>query len=325
MELSRRKFMQYCTLSAAAIGLDVFDLGLLEKALANPLGPTVIWLKGSACDGDSISLLNRISDSAPKTVAEVLTDAINLVYHTNLMTSAGDSAVAELRRVYDSGNYLLILEGGVPTAANGAACIVHSLHGQETTFQQVVQEMTARAIATVCVGTCAAFGGIPASGSNPTGVMGVSQLTGRPTINISGCPANPDWIVWAIVQLLTGRPVELDSDGRPSALYGRNLAEATTPALVHDKCPRNIYVNPNAPTAATSFSDCNGRCLIELGCRGPMTKSRCDGCWNVKATDPTNPPSELWRNWCIGANAPCQGCVEKTFPGPQSFFELYEG
>ena len=291
MELSRRKFIQYCSLSAAAIGLDVFDLGLLRKALANPLGPTVIWLKGSACDGDSISLLNRISDSAPKTVVEALTDNINLVYHANLMTSAGDSAVAELRRVYDSGNYVLVLEGGVPTAFGGAACIVYSLHGQETTYQQAVQEMTARALAMVCVGTCASFGGIPASGSNPTGVMGVSRLTGRRTINISGCPANPDWVVWAIVQLLTGsaRRRSMPMAG-PRRSMGRIWPGIHTSDRFMTTVPGTLLVNPTAPTAATSFSDCNGRCLIELGCRGPMTKSRCDGCWNIKATA-HNPPA----------------------------------
>jgi NiFe hydrogenase small subunit HydA len=325
MAISRRSFMKYCGLAAGALGLDSTGLGLLQKVLANPLAPSVIWLQGSACAGCSVSLLNRIADTGPATVTEVLTGAINLVYHTTLMVPAGDPAVAEMRRVYEGGNYVLVLEGGVPTAAGGAACIAHSLHGEEVTFQQAVQEMTARALATVCVGTCSSFGGIPASGSNPTGIVGVRQLTGRPTINISGCPANPDWVIWAVVQLLTGTPVDLDSDGRPTALYGTNLAGATAPATLHDKCPRNRDVNPNAPTAATSFDNCNGRCLLDLGCRGPVVKARCDGCWNTKATDPTNPPSERWRNWCVGANAPCQGCVEKTFPGPQSFFEYYEG
>jgi hydrogenase small subunit len=258
-------------------------------------------------------------------VAQVLTDSVNLIFHATLMTPAGDPAVAELKRVYDSGNYVLVLEGGVPTAFGGGPCIVYSFHGQETTYQQAVQEMTARALATVCVGTCASFGGIPASGSNPTGVMGVHDLTGRPTINISGCPANPDWVCWAIVQLLTGTPVTLDADGRPSALYNTNLAGNPAPsATLHNKCARNRAVYPDAPAEATSFSDCNGRCLINLGCRGPNTKARCDGCWNIKATDPADPATDRWRsNWCIGVNAPCHGCVEKTFPGPQSFYELY--
>ncbi len=324
MTLSRRSFLRYCGFGAAYIGLEASDLGLLSKALAAPNAPSVIWLHGSSCTGDSVSFLNRISDAFPTTVADVLTGAVNLVFHATLMTPAGDAAVSELKRVYDSGNYVLVLEGGVPTAFHGGPCIVYSLNGQETTYMQAVQEMSARAIAIVCAGTCSSFGGIPASGSNPTGVRSIHDLTGRQTINISGCPSNPDWVVWAIVQLLTGTPVELDADGRPTALYSKRLSGAAAPALIHDKCPRNNLVNVNAPPEANSFTNCDGRCTIQLGCRGPFTKSRCDGQWNIKATDPNNPPNQRWRNnWCIGVNANCHGCVEKTFPGPQSFYEPY--
>ncbi len=323
MNVSRRSFLEYCGLSAALLGISS-KLGLLGEVLAAPTAPSVIWLHGSSCTGCSVSFLNRIAATAPTTVADVLTGAVNLVYHATLMTPSGDAAVSELKRAYDSGNYVLVLEGGVPTAFQGGPCVVYSLNGQETTYMQAVMEMTARALAVVCVGTCASFGGIPAAGCNPSGVVSVRQLTGLPTINISGCPANPDWVVWAIVQLLTGTPVDLDEDGRPTALYAKRLSGADAPAMIHDKCPRNNLVNTRAPGEANSFTSCDGRCLIQLGCRGPHTKARCDGCWNILATDPASPPVNRWRsNWCIGVNAPCHGCVEKTFPGPQSFFEPY--
>jgi hydrogenase small subunit len=322
--VSRRSFLEYCGLSAAFLGLGSTKLGLLAEALAAPNAPSVIWLHGSSCTGDSVSFLNRISDAFPATAAEVLTGAVNLVFHATIMTPSGDAAVSELKRVYDRGGYVLVLEGGVPTAFQGGACVVYSMNGQETTYMRAVQELSERALAVVCVGTCAAFGGIPAAGGNPTGVKSIRELTGRTTINISGCPANPDWIVWAIVQLLTGTPVDLDEDGRPTALYSKRLSGADAPAFLHDKCPRNNLVNPAAPEEATSFTDCDGRCTIQLGCRGPFTKARCDGQWNIKATDPNDPPTERWsRNWCIGVNANCHGCVEKSFPGEQSFYEPY--
>ena len=316
MDISRRSFLKYCGLSAAAIGLDPFDLGLLRRALANPTAPPVIWLHGSSCTGCSVSFLNRISETPgePATVADVLTGAVNLVFHATLMASAGDSAIAELNRAYNAGGYVLVCEGGVPTAFNGAPCIVYSYDGREVTYMEAVQRFAARAAFVVSVGTCASFGGIPASGSNPTGVVSVQKLTGRPVVNISGCPANPDWVVWAIVQILLGRPIELDDNGRPVELYRKTLAGGVAPALIHDKCPRNKYVNPSAPAEATSFSDCDGRCLIQLGCRGPSTKARCEACWNGIAGQ---------GRWCIGVNAPCHGCVEPTFPGPESFFEPY--
>jgi hydrogenase small subunit len=302
MEVSRRRFLKYCGLSAAAIGLDAVDLGLLRKAFANPVGPSVIWLKGSSCDGCSISFLNRISDDAPHNAAEVLTDNINLIYHTNIMAMAGESSVAAMRQAYEAGGYVLVIEGGVPTAFGGHACIAYSYNGVEVTFQQLVEELTARAAAIVCVGTCAAWGGIPASGSNPTAVVGIKDLTGRTTVNLSGCPVNPDWIVWAVVQLILGNPITLDEYGRPTALFRAQ-------GFIHDSCPRNL----GGGNEAAQFGE-DGHCLINLGCRGPFTEAKCHNCWNGKAGQ---------GHWCIGVNAPCQGCVEPTFPGSKSFFEPY--
>jgi hydrogenase small subunit len=300
--------------------LDALQLGLLQKALANPAAPPVVWLIGSACTGCSISFLNRISDKAgePATVAEVITGSVNLVFHPTLMGGAGETAVAALKQAYERGNYILVLEGAVPTAFGGHPCVVYNFHGVEVTFQQAVQELSGRAAKVICVGTCASFGGIPASGANPTRAMGISRLTGRATINISGCPANPDWVVWAIVQLLLGEAPELDADGRPVALYSTSHSGAAEEPIIHDKCPRNPD-NFGVPVAISLGED--GHCLRELGCRGPYTKARCLASWNGMGgrIHPQPHPG----HWCIGVNAPCHGCVEKSYPGPESFFKPY--
>jgi hydrogenase small subunit len=320
MPITRRSFLRYCTLSATALGLCHSKLGLLREALANPAAPSVIWLIGSACTGCSVSFLNRISDKAgePADVVDVVGGAINLVYHPTIMGAAGESAVAALKQTYNRGNYVLVVEGAVATKFDGHPCVVWNYEGKDVTFQQAVQELTAKSIANVCVGTCASFGGIPASGSNPSGCMGVKQFTGRSTINVSGCPANPDWVVWAIVQLLTGTPVTLDEDGRPSALYSRGFDGTPEDPVIHHKCPRNPDIS-GAPLAR-SFGE-NGHCLELLGCRGPATKSRCNGQWNGIGGHVAGQPHP--GHWCIGVNAPCNGCVEKTFPGPESFYEQY--
>jgi hydrogenase small subunit len=320
MSITRRSFFRYCTLSAAVLGLDHLKLRLLNEALANPSAPSVIWLIGSACTGCSVSFLNRISDrpGEPADVAAVLTNAINLVFHPTLMAAAGETSVSALKQASQKGNFILVLEGAVPTALGGHPCVVWSYGGQEVTFQQAIQELMPRALKTVCVGTCASFGGIPASGSNPTGCMGVRQFTGRPTINLSGCPVNPDWVVWAIVQLLLGNAVALDADGRPTALYSTSFAGTQEAPLIHDKCPRNPGLT-GTPLAA-NFGE-NGHCLEPLGCRGPFTKSRCESAWN--GIGGRVAPQAHPGHWCIGVNAPCHGCVEKTFPGPQPFHEPY--
>lgn len=301
MDITRRTFLRYCTISAAALGIDPLKLGLLREALANPGGPSVIWLKGSACDGCSISLLNRISDTAPLTAVNVLTDHINLIYHTNLMTFAGEPAAAALRQAYEAGGYVLVVEGGIPTAFDGHACMAYSYLGEDATMMDTVNRFGRRAAAVLSVGTCAAWGGIPASGSNPTQVVGVADLIGRPTINIAGCPAHPDWIVWAIVQLLIGAPMPLDTSGRPVALYRSH-------GRIHERCPRR-----DSPEAHSFGQD--GICLENLGCRGKETRAMCTDRWNGK---------EGQGHWCIGVNAPCHGCVEPTFPGPESFYEEYD-
>lgn len=322
MSITRRSFFRYCSVSAAALGLTSTKLGLLREALANPAAPSVIWLIGSACTGCSVSFLNRISDKAgePADVAGVVAGAINLVFHPTIMGAAGETAVAALKQTVAKGNFILVLEGAVPTLYQGHPCVVWSYQGQEVTFQQAVQELVPKALKTVCVGTCASFGGIPASGSNPTGAMGVRQFTGRTTINISGCPANPDWVVWAIVQLLLGQNPTLDADGRPTALYSTSFTGTSEFPIIHDKCPRNP-ANTGTPEAQ-SFGE-NLHCLVNLGCRGPFTKSRCNSAWcgiggHFMGTGQPHPG-----HWCIGVNAPCHGCVEKTFPGPQSFYQPY--
>jgi hydrogenase small subunit len=72
MNITRRQFLQYCTASAAALGLSQTDLLKLEKALAAgpcPDGvndptcygvPHVIWFQGQSCGGCTLSILNRM-------------------------------------------------------------------------------------------------------------------------------------------------------------------------------------------------------------------------------------------------------------------------
>ena len=298
MRISRREFLKYCGISAAALGLSAADLAKLEEVLANPNAPTVLWLQGSACTGCSVSFLNRVSATAPKSAADTLINSINLAFHPNLMSLAGDSAVAEVEKAYNAGGYILVVEGGVPTALGGNTCWPWHYNGVDVTFQQAVNDLSSRAAAIVCVGTCASWGGVAAASPNPTGIKGVKAATGKTTINVAGCPPHPDWVAWAIVQLLMGNTVALDSNGRPTAIYSRT---------VHSMCPRR-------ENDETKTFGVDNRCLKELGCRGPETRCDC--------------PSIKWNNgvnWCIDANGLCIGCTEPSFPGTNAFYKEFEG
>ena len=175
----------------------------------------------------------------------------------------------------------------MPTLFNGGTCWAWTLNGREYTFLEVVKRYAGRAAGIVSIGNCAGWGGVSAAAPNPTKVVGVNQATGKPVINIAGCPPHPDWIVWTLAQILSGASMRLDKFGRPEALFKGS---------VHDKCPRK-------GVGETNTYGVDNRCLKKVGCRGPRTRGGC--------------PVHKWNggaNWCVDANAPCIGCTEPDFP-----------
>lgn len=298
MRIPRRQFLKYCIGSAAVLGLPMTVLGKLEQALADstiPL-PKVIWLNGANCTGCTVSLANLFSNSGPTDIADLLINTIDLAFHPNLMGAAGDLAVQQLKDTA-LGNYILVVEGGIPTAFNGHACLVWSEDGRDVTAMEAVKVLAPNADAVLCVGTCASYGGIPAGNPNPTGIRSVSGITGLKTINIPGCPTHPDWIVSTIASLLSGVVPPLDERSRPKALFNKKI---------HEVCPRKEREE------AKVFGIAN-TCLKELGCKGPETFADC--------------PARKWNsgtNWCIGAGAICAGCTEQGFPDRFSPFYKVE-
>ncbi len=236
------------------------------------------------------------SDSGPTDIVDLLLNSINLAYHPTLMGAAGDLAVQQLKETAQ-GDYILAIDGGIPTAFNGHTCLLWTDQGNEVTAMEAVEMLAPGASAVLSIGTCASYGGIPAGGPNPTGVVSVSELTGGPTVNIPGCPTHPDWIVWTIAHLLTGEMPDLDEKNRPRALYGQEI---------HKNCP--LKERDEANTFGV-----RDRCLKKLGCKGPKTKSDC--------------PSRKWNNgtnWCIAAGSICVGCTESGFPDQFSPFYKVE-
>ncbi len=325
MKITRRDFLRYCAASAAALGLSASGLRKLEAALASDGAPTIIWLHGSGCQGDSVSFLNLFANLPPVgdvTAGGVLLDYVNLAYHTVVMASAGETAVTMAMQANRKGGHVLVCEGGIATAFGGRACNILTSNGEEKTYVQVVLDFAATAAAVICVGTCASYGGIPRSvypspappanvPSGPTGILSVKEtltLAGVNVpllVNIPGCPSHPDWIAWAVVQLILGNPIELDNYNRPTAIYGNKDMDQVV-LNIHENCPRNVNLGPPNELATTFGQD--GKCLESLGCRGPLTFSDCPARrWNNGENGPTN--------WCIDANAPCIGCVEPDFPG----------
>ncbi len=290
MRISRRDFLRYVAASAAALGLTQVQLNKLSDVLADSGSPPVLWLGGSGCSGCSVSLLNAVNP----TIDEVLLNTISLKFHPTLVTAAGEVAVDAARATAAVGGYVLVVEGAIPVGAEGRYCYVWKENDVPVTMAEAVTLLAANAARIVAVGTCAAYGGIPAV-YGLTEARGLSAFLGRPVINLPGCPAHPDWIIGSLVQLLTGGSLDLDSYGRPTAYYKTQF--------IHQRCPRR-----RSPEA-TQFGQ-DGLCMERLGCKGPQSHADCD--------------TRLWNNghgWCIGVNGLCVGCTEPDFPA----FPLHSG
>ena len=287
MILTRRDFLNACKASSLALGLSALNIIKLQELLANPNAPTILWLQGSACTGCTVSFLNYVSSSEPVNVADLLINDVNLAYHNTAMAAVADTGLDALDSAYAKGGYILAVEGGVPTAFGGNACIAWSRDGRDVTFLEAVKTLAARASKILSIGTCASYGGVSAAPPNPSAVQGVATATGKSTINIAGCPPHPDWVVWTIANLMLGSVGELDDKGRPKTLYRTK---------VHERCPRK------EASKATVYGQ-DKRCLKELWCAGPKTTANCPSIgWNNRS------------NWCVDANSPCIGCTEPFFP-----------
>ena len=268
----------------------------------------VVYLQTAACSGCAVTLLN----TASPTIKNVLIDQIvpgvhiNLRFHPVIMAAAGEMAVQAMEDTArkKKGEYVLVVDGAVPTATDAVYGAVGERQGKPVTMAQRVTELAQDALAIIAMGTCASFGGIPAAAPNPTGCQPVKKVLdakgiSKPLINIPGCPPHPDWFVGTVASIiLNGLPKadDLDDFLRPKAFYGK---------LIHENCPRRAYFDE--AKFAKKFGD--EGCLYELGCKGPITYADC--------------PLRRWNsgtNWVIGAGAPCNGCTQPEFPDQTSPF-----
>ena len=201
MALSRRDFVKLCSGTVAGFGVSQMFHPAIHEAFAQTLTgerPPVFWVQGQGCTGCSVTLLNSTHPS----IADVLLKIISLEFHPTVMAAEGEGAYEHMMRVAEKfkGKFIFAVEGAVPVAHDGKCCVVAEANHHEVTMTEVTKVLAANAAAVLAVGTCAAYGGIPAGKGNETGAMGVSAFLKKegipaPVINIPGCPPHPDWIV----------------------------------------------------------------------------------------------------------------------------------
>lgn len=272
---------------------------------------TILWLQSGGCGGCSISVLNAES---PDLFSSLKRNNINLLWHPSFSEASDEEFVALIERV-ESGEIIvdaLCIEGAMLRGPNGTGRF-HMLGGMSRPMIEVVAALAQKTRYTVAIGSCAAFGGITMSGSNPSdacglqydgeqagGLLGEKWLSAAKlaVINIAGCPTHPNWVIETIAQLAAGQleKAHLDHLNRPRGY---------TDHLVHHGCPRNEFYEYKASAEKLSEQGCM---MEHLGCLGTQARADCNiRLWNGEGS-------------CLRGGFACINCTAPEFEEPGHSF-----
>ncbi len=285
---------------------------------ATELGPpdrrpiSILWAtSGLGCDGDSIAMTSATNPSLEDLLRGCLPGMPPLILHNPVL--AYENGEEFMRAWHDAASgrldpFVLVLEGSIPNEdfsgdGHWAALGTDPETGQPIPTNTWIDRLAPRAAAVLALGTCAAYGGIPAMRGNPTGAMGLcdylgwhwTSRLGIPIVNLPGCPVQPDNITETLLCLVLqvagiGPPLELDEQRRPRRIFGRT---------VHETCNRAGMAEQG------QFAKDHGddRCLVKLGCKGPVVKC--------------NVPIRGWSGGiggCPNVGGICMACTMPGFP-----------
>jgi hydrogenase small subunit len=301
---SRRAFLKQCAVLASLLALPGGSASILAEALLNGPRLPLIWLSFQECTGCTESL----SRSSAPSLERLIFELCSLDYHHTLQAAAGHAAEQAREAVLERypGRIVLVVDGSVPTALDGACCTIAGADSLS-----LLRRCLAASESVVAVGSCASHGGIAHAAPNPTGALGVMDLMERglvprrPLLNLPGCPPVPEAIAAVLAHRVAfGRMPELDDKLRPVSIYGET---------VHERCSRRGHYE--AGRFAKGFDDAGARagwCLLELGCKGPVTRNACATLrWNGIG----NP---------MESGHPCLGCAEADFWDRGGFYAPLE-
>lgn len=294
---SRRSFLKFCSLTAAALGLEPAYAGRIAHAMETKPRLPVLWLHGLECTCCSESFIR----SGNPLSSDVILKMISLDYDDTLMTAAGHDAEAILDEIPNKypGEYILAVEGNPPLNEDGMYCIIGG-----KPFVERLQQVAKNAKAVIAWGACASWGCVQAARPNPTNAVPIDKvITDKPIIKVPGCPPIAEVMTGVISYILTfDRLPELDSRGRPAMFYGQRI---------HDKCYRRPHFD--AGEFVQSWDDEGARqgyCLYKMGCKGPTTYNACSTIrWNGGVSFP------------IQSGHGCIGCSEENFWDNGPFYQ----
>jgi uptake hydrogenase small subunit len=193
---------------------------------------TLLWIESGGCSGESMAILGLDGPSATGgyNLAQFLEDeAVRLLWHPSLslesplqLLSIVDSIVSGREELT-----LFCVEGSVINGPNGTG-MYDSIHGKPK--RDLIAALCNKAEYVLAMGTCAAFGGLPAAPPNPTDSSGLQfsldkpggvlrpewrSRAGFPVFNLSGCPVDAVTMLRTMSLIINGAPPALDTLNRP--------------------------------------------------------------------------------------------------------------
>jgi hydrogenase small subunit len=214
----------------------------------------ILWMtSGLGCDGDSVSITAATQPSIEDVVLGAIPGLPRVHLHNPVLAYETGDDFLKYWHMAAKGQlepFVLVVEGSIPNEkikkeGYWAALGTDATTGQPITTNEWLDRLAPRALAIVCAGTCATYGGIHAMSGNPTGCMGVEDYLGHgwlskariPIVNVPGCPVQPDNFMETLLYLLyqvagLAPMIPLDDVGRPKWLFGRT---------VHEGCDRAGY------------------------------------------------------------------------------------
>jgi len=239
----------------------------------------ILWITaGLGCDGDSVSITAATQPGIEDVVLGAIPGLPKVHLHNPVLAYENGDDFLKYWHLADQGKlepFVLVVEGSIPNEkikkeGYWAALGTDSKTGQPITTCEWIDRLAPKALAIVCAGTCATYGGIHAMEGNPTGCMGLADYlgwdwrskAGLPIVNVPGCPVQPDNFMETVLYLLyqvagLAPMIPLDDQLRPTWLFGKT---------VHEGCDRAGYYEQG--DFAEDYN--SSKCIVKLGCWGPV-------------------------------------------------------
>jgi len=272
----------------------------------------IIWMTtGLGCDGDSVSITAAMQPSIEEVVMGAIPGLPKVHLHNPVLAYEVGDDFMKWWYMAEEGQldpFVLVVEGSIPNekiSGEGywAAMGTDPVTNQPITTNEWIDRLAPKALAVVCAGTCATYGGIHAMEGNPTGAMGLADYlgwdwksgAGLPIVNVPGCPVQPDNFMETLLYLLyqaagLAPMIPLDDALRPTWLFG---------ITVHEGCDRAGYYEQGQFTTEYGTPEC----LVKIGCWGPVVNC--------------NVPKRGWMagiGGCPNVGGICIGCTMPGFP-----------